>query len=238
MADYTAGTGSGGVLMIRDTGWNVEFWVYTSSSPTWGEGFGWGGRVNGVNVGGAFNYYQGSPWIRVASYPVGTNQTVTFNIGATGTIGLGGPASVSAWIQRATVPQAPTPLSLDMIGHTTIRYRFSGNSDGGSPIREWQIGFGTDPKYVQAYTPSSGTTIVGQNGQTLGLGTRYYFWSRGRNDVGWGPWSARMDARTLAGARVMYANQWREAVAWVKWSNQWRQAIPFIKHNGVWKDGK
>jgi hypothetical protein len=113
-----------------------------------------------------------------------------------------------------------------------MRYRFSGNSNGGSPILEWQIGYGTNPNSVQFTTPSSGTTVVG----ALSSNTTWYFWSRGRNAQGWGPWSNRLSAKTQAGgARVRVNGVWKNAIPYVKVKGVWKQAVPYVRVKGVWK---
>jgi len=137
-------------------------------------------------------------------------------------------------INTARTPAAPTPLSLETLSQTAIRYRFSGNSNGGSAILEWQIGYGTNPSTPQFYTGSNGTTDVG----ALAPGTTFYFWSRGRNSVGWGSWSSRMSARTLAGARVKVKGVWKEAVPYVKVAGKWKLAQPYVRKSGVWKQTK
>ena len=236
MADYTYATGAGGIMLIRDQGWNVEFHIQAGYSETFVNQLYWSRYVNGgwsARIGPA-RYNAGRPWLHLDTFAVTYNQTIIFRLEATGTSGLGGPTDFPQWIQRATVPAPMTPRGLDQIGHTTIRYRFTGNSDGGSPVREYQIGYGTSPSAVQFTVGSNGTTVVGG----LSLGTVWYFWSRARNDVGWSGWSSRMSARTLAGSRVRVAGVWREAVAMVKVAGVWRQAIPFIRTSGVWKDGK
>jgi len=152
--------------------------------------------------------------------------------------GLGSASVSTGWrslphIQTATVPQAPTPVGFSDITQNQIRYHFSGNGDGGSPIREWQA-------LWQDATINGPQNAYGSNGSTLlgpGLapGRTYHFWSRGRNDIGWGPWSARSTARTLAGARVKHEGQWREAIPYVKHNGAWKLAQPYSKVNGIWR---
>lgn len=149
---------------------------------------------------------------------------------------LGNAAATTGWrslpkIQTARVPDAPTSLGVDWLEMTSARYRFSGNYDGGSPIIEWQA----------LYQAGNGPQIpVGWNGGTLFLtglkpATVYNFWARGRNAVGWGPWSAIASGRTRAGARVKQDGAWREAIPYVKINGVWKLAQPFAKQNGGWE---
>lgn len=129
------------------------------------------------------------------------------------------------------VPQPTTPLSLTEVTATSMKYRFSGNGDGGSAIQEWQIGYGVDPNNVQLTMSSPGTSVV----PSLRPGTMYYFWSRGRNGIGWGPWSTRMNARTLAGAKVQVGAVYKDAVPYVKVAGIWRLVDPYVNVKGTWK---
>lgn len=235
MPDYTYATGAGGIMLIRDQGLNVEFHIQAGQSATYVGGLRWQRFVNGGWSGllGPVTYNSGRPWVHIDTFPVGGNQTIIFRLEATGTQGLGGPTEFPQWIQRATPPTAPVIREIDQIGHTTMRVRFEGISDGGSPIREWQIGYGTNTGSPQFTVSSNGLTLLSK----LALGTTYYIWARGRNDVGWGPWSARTSGRTLAGSRVKRAGVWREAIAMVRVAGVWRQAIPFGRRGGKWYDG-
>lgn len=151
---------------------------------------------------------------------------------------LGSASASTGWvslprIQTATTPAAPTPIGFSDITQNQIRYHFQGNSDGGSPIREWQA-LWQDATVNGPQTPywSNGSTLLGPG---LTPGHKYNFWSRGRNDIGWGPWSAISSARTIAGARLRQGGVWREAVPYVKVNGVWRLAQPYVKQNGGWK---
>lgn len=233
MADYTQGTGSGGVMLIRDQGWSIEFHIQAGSSSTYvgSPGFGanaytdnaWRGLPNVAN-------YSNRVWRHLGSHNQTINGSVCFHIDASGTSGFGGPTDFWVSISRATVPAAPTMIGLDQIGHTSARVRFSGNSDGGSPIREWQVTYGYDPNAGQYTVGSSGTSILG----TFTVGATIYAWARGRNDVGWGAWSSRASARLLSSGRVKVAGVWREMILYVKVAGAWRTAIIYEKKDGVW----
>lgn len=92
----------------------------------------------------------------------------------------------------ATVPTKPYLKSATALSTTTIRVIFYGISDGGSPILQWQIGYGSNATTPQHLVTSDGDTVVGG----FFSGQRVYFWARGRNAIGWGPWSNRGQATT------------------------------------------
>ncbi len=179
--------------MIRDTGVAVEFWLNSGSGSTWSDHIPWTGTVNGTSVGGTFSYPAGGGWKKVAGWNVYSNQTVTFRLGNTGTSGFGGPTTFNQFIQRATVPPAPGPVFFNTVGSTSVDAQFFSNGDGGSAIFIWQMAYGTDPTGTVA-------TLVNSIHQTIGgltKGTTYYFWGRGQNAQGYGPWSVRSQVTTL-----------------------------------------
>lgn len=110
-------------------------------------------------------------------------------------------ARTSGSTSIATTPGAPTSPSgnPDQITPTSMRYRFTAGSTGGSPILEWQAQRATNSGFT------SGVVTVASTGASVFSGltpnTRYYFRARGRNAQGWGPWGASVNALTLpAGA--------------------------------------
>lgn len=110
MVDYTKPTGSAGMLYVRDNGATVTFLLTCTDPGTFGN-VSWSGAVNGVSVGGTQYFGAGAGTITLGSWAVSTAQQVTFAIGATGTMGLGGPTSLTAQITRA-LPAAPTGLAV------------------------------------------------------------------------------------------------------------------------------
>lgn len=134
-------------------------------------------------------------------------------------------------IHTTTVPAAPSPIAVDNATPDSLRFRFSGNNNGGTPVREWQIHYGTNSKSGQHAAWSDGTSII------TGLipATKYYFWARGRNDVGWGPFSEPISGSTAAGVRIKHGGTWKQAIPYVKFNGVWRLAQPHVKVNGVWK---
>lgn len=258
-ADYTQGTGSGGIMLMRVAdaagqsgvinGNDIQFFLRTTNSATFvgSPGFKtyWAANGSGWNaMANMANYSNAAPFRHLGTINVGNNTNVGFRIDASGTSGFGGPTEMWIAVSRATVPAAPTPLSIDEVQHQTFRYRFSGNSDGGAAIQEWQIGYGYDPNNVQYTAPSSGTITVG----TFVVGSTIYIWSRGRNSVGWGPWSSRMSVQLRRGGRIKYQGSWYHMIPHVKdgfvsgvsWGS-WKPAEPYIKKgkipgtsDGVW----
>lgn len=99
----------------------------------------------------------------------------------------------------ATVPGAPGQFRI--LSYTNVRVDGDvngGEGDGGSPILQHQIGWGTSPN-VPGNGGGFGNLTVGTgSGFVTGLtpGTRYYFWSRWRNAIGFGPWSPRNEVTT------------------------------------------
>jgi hypothetical protein len=232
MPDYTRGTGAGGIMLIRDMGWQVQFHIQAGQSATFvgSPGFGTNAFVNGGWRGlPNLANYNNRQWRHLGSHDATYNQDVCFHIDSSGTQGFGGPTDFWQYIGRATVPGRPYPVGVDMIGHNSMRYIFSGTTDGGSPIREWQIGYSNDPNNIQYYMGSSGTTYF----EGLAQGT-WYFWSRGRNDVGWSDWSDRAQGTTLSSGRVKVNGEWRQALYYVKVAGQWRECIWYTKVNGNW----
>lgn len=245
MVDYTRGTGSGGTMLIRDLGSNVEFYVQSGSSQTFvgSPGFGtsvyadtsndgvynpgWIGLANVAN-------YSNREWRYLGVISVPTTQDINFHINASGTSGFGGPTDFWQRIDRATVPGAPIMLGFSDNSHTESTVSFLMSSDGGAPIREWQVTYGYDPNVGQYSISSSGVSRLGP----FVVGSNIYAWARGRNDVGWGPWSARATTRLLSSGRVKVAGVWREFVLYIKVAGTWRSAIIYQKKDGVWTPTK
>lgn len=164
----------------------------------------------------------------------GTGQASYYFSAALTYYALGSASASTGWRdlpRLATEPDPPSPVGFHRVDQVAIEYQFRGNSDGGLPIREWQIGYGRNPSYPEYFTGSNGTTLIGG----LTPATTWYFWSRGRNDIGWSGWSARSQARTHAGARIKINGQWRDAVPYIKYKGQWKLVEPLIKIDGRWR---
>lgn len=129
-----------------------------------------------------------------------------------------------------TVPDTPSTVAISAIKQTSVDAVFSGNSDGGSPILEWQIGYGVDP-----VTPSLSYSGYSATLTSLQPGLIYYFWARGRNTYGWGPYSPRSTATLVAGAWVDVAGVKKRAVPYVRDAGVWKVAEIQVKIAGMWK---
>lgn len=189
MADYIKEIPNG-TMMIRDTGGWVEFWFKTGAS-TWNNEQTWGYQVGGGGyVQQDFRLATGGAWQKFGSVYIGAgaNQDVLFRIIGEG---LGWPTTDHrATVQRQSVPPAPSWVSVAATSSSAIRAHFASAGDGGSPVVEWQLGYGLSGSGAQYFIGSNGISNV----SGLVSGATYYFWARGRNALGWGPWSVRASA--------------------------------------------
>lgn len=193
MVDYFKSTGNSGTMMIRDTGFTIEFWLNSNNSTTWNAALPWSMIINGISSGNLYyNYQPNAGWRQLAVQVINYTQTVQFKLGNTGTSGFGGPTTFNQLITRATVPPAPTAVTLSEITPNSMKTVFHSQGTGYGTFLRWELGYGTDPNNPTTIVESSGTlTVTG-----LFSGTTYYFWARGVNSTGNGPWSTRSSAMT------------------------------------------
>jgi len=194
MVDYNKSTGSSGTMRIRDTGTTVEFWLNSGNSTTFNHALPWSYTdASGTSGTKYFDYSAGDGWVRVRSWTVTTDQSVTFRIGDTGTSGFGGPTSLTVSIDRATWPAAPSVVTISAITATSIHGDFTDGANNGAAIDTRQIGYGTNSASPQnTITSDRSTTIAG-----LTPGTLYYFWARTHNVKGWSTYGPRSSATTI-----------------------------------------
>jgi hypothetical protein len=139
--------------------------------------------------------------------------------------------SSSRSVVMLSVPPAPSSPVLSAITQNSLHAVFSGNGTGGTPVIEWQLGYGTDPITPTDFISQYNTDLV-----DLDPGKIYYFWARGRNSVGWGPWSAVSSAMLIAGASVKVDLVWKRAVPYVKVDGVWKVARPWSRLSGAWRE--
>lgn len=195
MTDYLKDSGAG-QLMIRDTGDIVEFWARSGYSISYNN-IHWNFTANGATSSDILYGLHDTSWHKISQVNVTTDQTVTFRLlTATGTTSIAGPTTISAFINRGSPPPAPDPVHFSGVTATHILALFSGNGYGQGTFIRWDLGWGTSSSAPQHIVTSDGSTDV--NG--LAPGTTYYFWARGYNSAGLGPWSARTSCITQPGA--------------------------------------
>jgi fibronectin type III domain protein len=196
VTDYRKDTGSSGEMVIRDNGSTITFLISAHSGSTFSHDMPWGYTINGVtNNNRQSDYGQGAGWLTLGTWTVSTDQTVTFRLFDTGTSGLGGPTTLSAFINRAGPPLAPSKPVLSEVTATSVRAKWTAGSNNGAAIDLYQVGYNT----VGVVT---GGTIVNTDTDNVftGLtpGTTYYWWARTHNAKGYSPWSAAGVATTIA----------------------------------------
>lgn len=193
-------------------------WELYAQNPTGGTSFAYDCFPWGVSVGGViwtgchsldFSGGQSSILLGIANTGWYTHDAAGYltlaidaNHGPASLFGTADPPIANFVTDRIPkVPDAPQPYpsvgtAVDQATTTSLRYRFEGFGNGGSPILEWQIEWSTNPAFPSGSwnsAVSSGTSTV----TGLNPGTTYYFRSRGRNAVGWSAYSAVASGTTL-----------------------------------------
>lgn len=132
------------------------------------------------------------------------------------------------------VPDAPNSVVITDVTQSSAHINFQGKGEGGTPVVEWQMAYNT----VNSTTGATAVTWTsgGKTVTNLKPGTTYYFWSRGRNSVGWGPYSPVTSAKTLAGVRMNINGVWVMAVPYVKVGGVWKIARPWARVAGFWRE--
>jgi hypothetical protein len=144
-----------------------------------------------------------------------------------------GPWSGRASAKTQAVPTAPQAPLLASVTATTVDVSFYPNSDGGSAITAWQIGWTpgapwepTSPNIVSASSPQILTGLT--------PGTTYYIFVRAQNSVGWSAWSKPTMMKTVAGAYILVGSTWKLAVPYVNVGGTWKMAEAWGRVAGTW----
>lgn len=212
------------------------YWASTNMGNSWAVNVSSSGDKSNSNA--AYDFRSGTSWtIAEGTFVVYHNSTggATYSVSASMNLWSLGSASASTGTRTLPSlikpPPAPTPLGISGVTQKSMTYKFQSNGTGGGTILEWQIGWGLALNTPQKYTKSGGTTTF----TGLDPAKTYFFWSRGRNAAGWGPWSVRSSARTNAGAFVRVGGVWKEAVPYVRVGGKWKLAEPWVRASGKWK---
>lgn len=140
-------------------------------------------------------------------------------------------AGAQARVRTLSVPNAPNPPRLYPINPARFIAMLDDRPyDGGTPIREMQIAYGTDPNTAQTYVSDIKADATG-----LVPGGTYYIWARVRNDIGWSPWSIRQTLVLPAGVLVDVGGEYKRALPWIKVDGVWRLSIPLVNYGGIWR---
>lgn len=185
----TSGTGFWSNANANNSGWANQ---YPAGTRVWTQGslaFDFrGGTPKSIQFAdGTFNVYHDADGY--ATYAVDA---------AVALVNLGSAYAASGNKSAPRIPKlpgAPTPVGVDQITDTSLRYRFSGTTDGGASITGWQAQIATNPGFttgVQTVSSSGTTAFTGLNPHTT-----YYLRSRGSNFLGWGPYSTTTTTATL-----------------------------------------
>lgn len=145
-----------------------------------------------------------------------------------------GSYSASRSITTYKVPEAPNSVVITNVTQSSAHINFQGKGEGGTPVVEWQMAYNT----VNSTTGATAVTWAsgGKDITNLKPGTTYYFWARGRNSVGWGPYSPVTTAKTLAGVRINVNGAWVMAVPYVNVGGVWKIARPWARVAGFWRE--
>lgn len=232
-----------------DVVWNLYLVRTASSSSTWaGDAQPWEVILSGTTWSGASPYdFRSSAVIHIGS---GVKRMGHDADGYSTIVGYaafnGGPLGftrVDASMSLTRIPKPPgaplvsgsvngVTLGLDEVTTNSVRMRFSGTTDGGSAITGWEIQYAKNSAFTD--TPKT----VASNGLSTitGLipGTTYYFRARGKNGVGYGPYSSTISTKTKTALYVSDGTNWDPAEVYVSNGSAWVAVEIFISDGSVW----
>lgn len=198
-------TGTAGTLRIYDNGSNSVQFVILCSDPATNIGsLNWSGYIGGTPVGGTVNLPAGFGSRSLGVFTVTSTMNVGFSIPATGTMGLGGPASNNITVNRtppATAPNAPSwsgaAYNVTPFG---FRQNFTRGADNGAPILEEQAeyynnaGLTGAPIWINGIGNGVYTDPTAQG--NLSPNQTVWIRIRSRNSAGWSGWSSTISRTT------------------------------------------
>lgn len=184
-------------MYIHDDGTDIEFLVDAGQTSTWVSRMPWRYTIN--NKTSAWQYYNhtsGGGMRSLGTFTPGRyDQTVKFELGDTGSYGLGGPTTLTANIKRVGAPPQPPAWRVTNLRDKSISGGPGATIDnGGSALTKVELRYSTSPS-----GPWTTVTIPNNVQYTIGnleRGTKYYFSVRYTNAYGTSPWSSVETATT------------------------------------------
>ncbi|QUE25333.1 minor tail protein [Microbacterium phage Fizzles] len=195
--------GTGGTMFIDDDGTYIRWYLKQDDPATaiYSPGKEWAVTVNGQNLSGRFTWAPGTAGaIRLIAGPaqVTTNQVVAFAIGNTDTQGFGGGGTIYGTVNRATIPNAPTPATFSEVKHTSMRVSWQLAGDGGSPYNQILLRRSLTPDFASYVDYPLGANATSAVPGDLVPNTLYYWRVFARNALGYGPPSGTTSQRTAS----------------------------------------
>ncbi|WNT45290.1 minor tail protein [Microbacterium phage BabyDotz] len=193
--------GATGTMWIDDDGVNIRYGLDQSDGSTniQSPGKDWALTLNGVNNSGKFTWPAGGG-SRVIAGPGVANgsQTVMFSIGDTGTRGFGTGGTIYGTVNRARVPNAPTPATFSNVTNNSMRVAWTLAGDGGSPYDQILLRRSTDPNFGSYVDFPLAANATAYNATGLASNTLYYWRVFAHNAVGFSPPSGTTSRRTAS----------------------------------------
>ncbi|UDL15411.1 minor tail protein [Microbacterium phage Pepe25] len=193
--------GTGGTMWIDDDGVNITYGLDQSDGATviYSPGKDWSLTLNDTPNSGKFTWAAGTG-SKVIAGPGAANysQVVSFTIGATGTSGFGNGGTIYGTVNRATVPNAPTPATYSNVTHNSMRVAWSLAGNGGAAIDLILLRGSTKADfsdYTDIALPANATSY---NATLLTPNTLYYWRVFARNARGYSPPSGTTSQRTAS----------------------------------------